>query len=218
MSHPQSKRAKAAKRRRATERRQRAAEGHSGRAERRAASEERRDRGRARKTRRTRIRTSAAAVIIVTMLGGLAYLVFNDVRPGPEVDAVERPSYRGRGHVIGASFASSTPTSGAHDSRVPTCRVYANPLEPALAVHALEHGVVVLWYDASRPELALDLANIANEWTSHVIVSPSTDLSEPVVATAWRRQKSYTEIVPELSEFVATYRNRGPEKVTCDQA
>ena len=84
-------------------------------------------------------------------------------------------------------------------------------------MHALEHGAVVLWYDAARPDLALALAMIANEWSSHVIVSPSLDLREPVVATAWERQKSYTEVVPEVSEFVETYRKRGPERLSCDQ-
>ena len=37
-----------------------------------------------------------------------------------------------------------------------------------------------------------------------------------IVARAWNRLKTYDDVEPELSEFVATYRNRGPEKVNCD--
>ncbi|MFT7648750.1 MAG: hypothetical protein ACI8Y4_003502 [Candidatus Poriferisodalaceae bacterium] len=152
------------------------------------------------------------------LLGATWYLVWREVRPGPELAAVQRPSFEGRGHVSGASYASSTPTSGAHDSRAPSCGVYATPLQPSLAVHALEHGTVVLWCDAAQPELAGALADVANEFSSHVIVSPSLGLDQPVVATAWNRLKAYPDAVAEVQEFVETYRRRGPENVTCDQA
>ncbi len=153
----------------------------------------------------------------VLLVGALGYLLWNELRPGPELAGVERPSYDGRGHRSGVSYASSTPTSGAHDSRSPSCGIYPTPLAPSQAVHALEHGVVVLWYDPSRPELLGDLADVANGWGSHVIVSPSDGLGAPVVATAWNRLKAYPDVVTEVEEFVETYRRRGPENVSCDQ-
>ena len=76
----------------------------------------------------------------------------------------------------------------------------------------------MLWYDAARPELAEDLAQIADGWDSHVIVSPHVGLGEPVVATAWNRLKAYPDVVPEVEEFVDTYRRRGPENVDCNRA
>ena len=216
--HPQSKRAKAAKRQRAEQRRERTADDQAERARRQSASEERRDGVRVKRRRRARAWTVAVWATVLFVVGGVGYALWNQSRPGPELAGVERPSYEGRGHITGATYASSTPTSGAHDSRSPACVVYPTPLDPALAVHALEHGAVVLWYDAANPELAGDLAVIARGWDSHVIVSPAPGLADPVVATAWNRRKAYPGVVAEVEEFVDTYRKRGPEDVDCDQA
>lgn len=86
-----------------------------------------------------------------------------------------------------------------------------------LAVHALEHGAVVLWH---RPDLpAEDLARleeIVARWESHVILSPNPGIDDDVVATAWNRRKAYTAADPELDRFIETYRRRGPESVDCD--
>ena len=144
-------------------------------------------------------------------------VIWNELQPGPELADVEKLRDDGRGHVVGASYSSDTPTSGAHDSRAPRCGVYSTPLEPSLAVHALEHGAVVLWYQIDSPELAVDLAEVADEWDSHVIITSSTTLDEPIVATAWNRRKTYTEVTTDLADFIDTYRRRGPEQVSCDQ-
>lgn len=154
---------------------------------------------------------ATAGIIVV---GGL-FLVF---RPGPEVEGAERPPNDGRGHVANATFSSSTPTSGPHSSRAPSCGTYRDPLELDLAVHALEHGVVVLWHDAERPELAPELQAATSDWASHVIISPNDDLDSPVVATAWNRRMEFAEVSDVVTEFVDVYRNRGPERVGCDIA
>jgi len=137
-------------------------------------------------------------------------------RPDPELEGVSRPRSLGGGHVAAASYDTPTPTSGAHDASAPGCATYREPLEPALAVHALEHGAVVLWYDADRPELADELDAVTEEWDSHVIVSANTGLDAPIVAAAWNRLKSYEPGDPEINDFVRTYRRRGPESVSCD--
>ncbi len=218
MSHPQSKRAKVEKRRRATERRQDTADDRLARAERQASTEEHQKQSQLRKRRRGRGQRIAGSALAVLLVGGIGFLVWNELRPGPELAGVERPPYEGRGHVSGASYSASAPTSGAHDIRAPSCGIYPTPLDPSLAVHALEHGTVVLWYDAARPELGADLAEIADNWDSHVIVSPGVDLDDPIVATAWDRLKGYDTVVDEIDEFIDTYRRRGPEDVACDIA
>jgi len=215
MPHPNSKRAKLDKQRRAAERRKGAAD-RQGRAERHAATEERLDRTRSRKRRNSRVWNLALGATAVLLIGGVGYLIWDEVRPGPELIGVERPNNDGRGHRSGATYVSATPTSGAHSSRAPACGVYQTSVEPSLAVHALEHGVVVIWYDPARPELGGDLAVIANEWDSHVIVSPRAGLDSAIVATAWNRLKSYDTADPEIDEFIDTYRRRGPENVPCN--
>ena len=217
MPHPGSKRAKAAKQQRATKRRQQSAEDHRSRAERQAATDEHRRVTRARKRRRTRATNAAVLAAVALVVGGIGFALWIGLRPGPELAGVERPPDQGRGHISGASFSSSTPTSGPHDRRSPSCRVYSTPLDRSLAVHALEHGAVVLWYDSALPDLSEELASVASGWSSHVIVSPSVGLSEPIVATAWNRLQGYPGVGSEVEEFVETYRRRGPENVSCDQ-
>ena len=216
MPHPQSKRAKAAKRQRAAERKKQTADESQARVERHAETEERRQAVRTRRQRKARRSNIVAWVAAVVIVGGVGALLWNEFRPGPELAGVERPPYDGRGHVPSPTYSSEAPTSGAHAGQSPQCGIYTTPLLPSLAVHGLEHGAVVLWYDAARPDLAAGLAEIANNWDSHVIVSPSARLDSPIVATAWQRSKAYQDVVPEVDEFVATYRQRGPEDVACD--
>jgi len=153
-------------------------------------------------------------VLVVALFG---YALWSEVRPATELAGVEHPADDGGGHRSGMTYASSTPTSGAHIAQSPLCRTYPTPLDLSLAVHALEHGVVVLWYDVARPELADALMEVADRWDSHVIVSPSAGLDDPVVATAWNRLKAYPGVVPEVGDFIDAYRNRGPETVDCDR-
>jgi len=140
-------------------------------------------------------------------------------RPGDEVEGVEKPPNRGRDHVTPGepiSYDSPTPTSGPHWSQAPRCGTFTQPLDLELAVHALEHGAVILWYQPDFPEDDLDaLRDIARRWDSHVIVSPNEGIDGPVVATAWRRLKAYDGPGEDVAEFVDTYRRRGPESVDC---
>ena len=85
-------------------------------------------------------------------------------------------------------------------------------------MHALEHGTVVLWYDINNPDLGSALAALMTNWDSHVIVSPSSELDAPIVATAWNRRMQFSEVSADVDAFIDTYRYRGPENVPCDIA
>ena len=156
----------------------------------------------------------ALGLVAFAVVVGGGWLAF---RPDPELAGVSRPSNRGGGHVAAATYDSPTPTSGPHEARAPRCGTYRDPLDPALAVHGLEHGAVVLWYDAERPDLADQLGGATEEWDSHVIISASDEIDQPIVATAWGRLKAYDASDPEITEFVRTYRQRGPERQPCDR-
>lgn len=212
--HPQSKKAKAAKAKRAqartTQDPDKAASKQEARLERQIVQRRHQER----KARLRRIRNIALGVVAVGVVAGGGWLAF---RPDPELAGVIRPSNRGGGHVAAATFDSPTPTSGPHDARAPRCGTYREPLDPALAVHGLEHGAVVLWYDAARPELADELEDATEEWDTHVIISANGNVDRPVVATAWGRMKAYDAVDPEINEFVRTYRQRGPERQPCDR-
>lgn len=175
------------------------------------------DTGGARQRRRQRMRRRTQ-LVSAGVIGAVALLAFFLLRPGPELPGVERPDNEGRGHVAGATYGSAAPTSGQHNSAAPRCGVYSSPLAADLAVHALEHGTVVFWYDPARPELASELAGIVDQFDSHVIVSPNIGLASPVVATAWNRRLALDSVGEEALSFASTYRRRGPERIPCDIA
>jgi hypothetical protein len=213
MPHPQSRRAKERKAKRAKTRAHADVQAEERKRQERAERQEQQHRQQARRRRVGRTRNAVAGGLVVA---GLAYGLWLLVRPDPELAGVTRPPYAGQGHVQGATYDSATPTSGPHDPRSPRCGIYREALDPALAVHGLEHGAVVLWYDASRPELVETLAEATRAFDSHVIIAPNARLDAPVVATAWNRLKAYEPDDAEITEFVDTYRQRGPEREPCD--
>lgn len=169
---------------------------------------------RRRAARRRRVRTVTLGVLVIAAVGIGGFFV---LRPDPEVPGVARPPNEGRGHVASPTFASATPTSGAHLAQAPRCTSYTQPLEPGLAVHALEHGAVVIWYDiAQADDVRPRLEDLADEWDSHVVLTPSGRLDAPIVATAWNRLAKYDEPGSDLRGFIDTYRRRGPERQPCE--
>ena len=160
-----------------------------------------------------RRRTRLLGVGVFVVVGFFVWLL---VRPGPELEGVERPSNDGRGHIAGATYIDAAPTSGRHRSSAPACGVYPTPLDLDLAVHALEHGSVVFWYDRDSPELVEGLTEVLAQFDSHVIVSPNEGLTAPIVATAWNRRLELDDVNEDAFAFASTYRRRGPERVPCD--
>ncbi len=200
MAHPNSKKAKRAKAKRKA--RQAAPGDAEQRQEELTARTERQERVAGRKAamaRKAKIKSLAIKVgFVVFVVGGTALVILSR----PEVDGVEKLGNDGRGHVANATYETSTPTSGAHRAQSPRCGVYTVPLELDLAVHSLEHGTVILWYDQEQPELAAELAAATRQWDSHVIISPSAELDSPIVATAWRRRMSFDAVTEVVTEFV----------------
>lgn len=164
--------------------------------------------------RNRRIRGAVYAALGILAVGALLFVV---LKPDAEIEGVERPLNGGRDHVTQASFATATPTSGSHSATSPGCGVFTQALPLENAVHALEHGSVVIWYkpDISDTERQR-LTGIVDRWDSHVIVSPNPGLTDPIVATAWNRLMRFDTVGDDLVEFVDVYRERGPEKVSCD--
>lgn len=169
---------------------------------------------RRRDARRRRARTVGLVALVG---GGLVAGVVMLLQPDPEVPGVERPRALGGGHVANATYASPTPTSGPHPAQAPSCGATSSPLDPGLAVHALEHGAVVVYYRAADAASVRDpLEALADEFSSHVIVAPHESLDDPIVATAWNRLQRFDAVGGDVREFIDVYRRRGPERVDCD--
>lgn len=170
---------------------------------------------RARRQRRQRlVRIAALIAAAASVAGGLAYLLW----PDPELPGVERTSNRGRNHVPSPRTDDAAPTSGPHSSSAPRCGAYAQALPPVDSIHALEHGAVVVWYrpDVEREQILTLRDQLLDNFDSHWLLSPNSEISDPVVATAWTRRKSFTGPGEDVIEFVRTYRRRGPERESCD--
>lgn len=217
MPHPNSKRAKAAKQKRAAHRRERIAMNEPTTAAGPRRTDER-DVALRRARRNAWVRTLGRRVAIVGIVGLIATGLWFGLRPDPELSGAVRVADDGGGHVADATYASASPTSGAHEGTAPSCGLYSSQLEAPLAVHALEHGAVVIWYDAERPELGTKLSELVDGYPSHVIVSPNNRLETPVIATAWNRLKSFSGAEPEVRDFIDAYRFRGPEREPCERS
>ncbi len=166
--------------------------------------------------RRTRIGLSVlAAVAVVGAIG----IVIVDKAVADELPGVSQQAYEGRDHVESGqtvAYVTATPTSGTHAASSPRCGIYSQQMPAEFAVHSLEHGAVVIWYQPSlATEEISDLEAIVNRFDDRVILSPNAGLTEPVVATGWNRLKAYDGADPELEQFIETYRNRGPESFSC---
>jgi hypothetical protein len=168
--------------------------------------------------RKRQIRTGLAVAVGVVVVAAAGVALYPRFVP-QELEGVTAPRNEGRSHVASGetvAYTTATPTSGPHTPGSPRCGILRQQLTPELAVHALEHGSVVIWY---QPELAGDevggLRAIVNRFDDRVILSPNGQLDQPIVATAWNRLKAYETSDPEIEEFIDTYRGRGPENVRC---
>ncbi len=168
--------------------------------------------------RKRRIKTGAAVLVGVSAIGLLGFSIYRKAVP-PELPGVAQESNQGRTHVVNdrsVAYSSATPTSGSHSGSSPRCGIYNQEMPPEFAVHALEHGTVVIWYQPTIPGDELSaIRRTVTGFDSDVILSPNSQLSDPVVATSWARLKAYDGADPEIEQFIATYRNRGPEAFRC---
>ena len=82
-------------------------------------------------------------------------------------------------------------------------------------VHALEHGLVAIWYRPDLPEADVaDLRVVQKERSEDVLLRPRASLEAPVAVTAWHRRLACEQAEPQsLAWFVDAYAGKGPENV-----
>ena len=126
--------------------------------------------------RKHRIRVGLSVLAAVVVVGAIGFVIVDkatlDERPG-----VSKQAYEGRDHVESGqtvAYATATPTSGTHAASSPQCGIYSQQMPAEFAVHSLEHGAVVIWY---QPSLATEeisgLEAIVNRFDDRVILSPT---------------------------------------------
>ena len=175
----------------------------------------------ARRRRELRFRVLVALVVLL-VVGGLAFRTVQGRRASERrVAAVTEGSCRfdrksdpgGRTHVATPRFAVNPPTGGAHLASAVTPRSYQEPPEDGSLVHALEHGDIVIWYRPDiSPESTAVLERIADRYSDDVLLVPRAQLPTPIAASGWHRRIQCQEAEERsLSRFVTQYRNASPE-------
>lgn len=109
------------------------------------------------------------------------------------------------------SYPLNPPAGGDHAPTWTNCGIYTTPVEPARAVHSLEHGAVWLTYrpDISEDQLA-ELTSLASG-QDYLLLSPVTDQAAPVTITAWGKQLTVVNSNDgRLAEFISKY-SQGPQ-------
>jgi hypothetical protein len=110
----------------------------------------------------------------------------------------------------GIRYNSTPPTSGPHSGVTITAGIYDSPVRNALAVHALEHGHVIISYapDTSPSDVAA-LRRIAKRYPVDVLLLPYPGLSEPIALTAWGRIDTLPALdEPRIDRFIEALRGR----------
>ncbi len=170
-----------------------------------------------------------AAIAVVIVVGGgwwwnknqmVESQFFDHVSQGDgTLDRVERHADHGTsGHLApgeGVNYGTATPTSGRHDSRWVNPGAYESAQLPAMLVHSLEHGMVVIYYD----RLEADATATLEDWSglyagpfSGIVVTRRAGLGEKVILTAWRKSLSQERFdAAAAAVFIDAYRGRGPE-------
>jgi hypothetical protein len=137
---------------------------------------------------------------------------------GPQLSRVETEPDRGNAHVAtGTPVAESEPfpLSGPHWPQPTPSGFYKEPQPKGKLIHALEHGQVVVYYDAPGFKALSVLKRWSEQFSgpwSGLIAVPHKGLGDDLVVTAWRHRLRLPELdEAALAAFIDAYSGRGPE-------
>jgi hypothetical protein len=154
----------------------------------------------------------ALVALLILLASGAA--LAEEGPPGTEIHpAAEEP-----GHLppdVEHDYGTPFPTSGPHSIRGTQPNFYWQPQPPTELVHALEHGHVVIYYDAPGEEVLGQLLALTHEHAgekSALVVVPSPGIGEEIVLTAWERRLMLSEYDPaKARDFIAAFLGRHSE-------
>ena len=107
-----------------------------------------------RRQQRNKLLVRAAIVLVALGAAALGYRFFQQRHL---LDTVTTASYPAGQHVAGRlTWKESPPVGGAHNLAWQNCGVYSEPIHNEHAVHSLEHGATIVWYDPSAPADRID--------------------------------------------------------------
>lgn len=136
----------------------------------------------------------------------------------PALTRVENHPSEGRTHVPAGSqisYGTNPPTSGPHFIHWVNPGFYETSKGRSNLVHSLEHGMIVIYYDAPGAEILERLRSWVGLFTgpwSGIVAVRKAGLGEKLILTAWRRILRLDRFeAASAAAFIDAYRGRGPE-------
>ncbi len=133
---------------------------------------------------------------------------------------IERPALQEAAHIEQGAphepYSSDPPSSGPHYATPADAGFYPSALPVETVIHNMEHGQVVIWYQADLPAPDLDLIEkiTREEPLATAAVPHGLDPSYQVALTAWGALQFCEGISEEaIALFRAEFQGRGPEQV-----
>lgn len=160
---------------------------------------------------------AAGAIIVLLLVGGVAWAVWRANQPVPG----QAMPIQSRDHIqVGQShpaYNSDPPTSGWHYDEPAKAGFYETPLLDEQLIHNLEHGHVVISYDCSKLDdcttVKAELQSLVGRFQRWKIVAvPRQNADAAIALTAWGRidkLDGYDE--SRITAFIRYWRDRGPE-------
>ncbi|MFI5496819.1 DUF3105 domain-containing protein [Actinoplanes sp. NPDC051859] len=133
--------------------------------------------------------------------------------PGREIPVMDSP-HIAESQIAAVRYNSVPPTSGPHFSFTVAPGIYPDPVPDGLAVHALEHGHIVIRYgDGTSPQAVDRLRRLSKQYGRDVVLAPYPSMGSVVALTAWGRLAEVPADLDdarerEIVDFVEGLRNR----------
>ncbi|MEE8519174.1 MAG: DUF3105 domain-containing protein [Dehalococcoidia bacterium] len=110
------------------------------------------------------------------------------------------------------------PSGGNHLPNRSAYGFLGGPVTPEAAVHNMEHGAIVIWYEPNDPEVAGQVNQLVRQLGGSCIVAGEfLAMDTPVSVTAWGHVLPLDVFdAAQIREFADAYRgNTGPEAGIC---
>ena len=174
-----------------------------------------------------RLSGTAMAIIgtgVLVVVGLSAILVLSLLAPGASEVVGEQQAFDGDEHITagtrGSGYSSNPAASGQHWGNPLNWGVYPDPIPQEPAIHNLEHGGIVIWYQAGEvsAEQIAQLETYTRQWNASerfkVLVAPwaGDDFGHPIAAVAWRWLLYQDDVdTALLDQFIDQHYGDSPE-------
>ncbi|MEU3207576.1 DUF3105 domain-containing protein [Streptomyces cyaneofuscatus] len=189
---------------------------------RRAKLEEARRKERARERRGRLITIGASVAVVLALVAGGGYLVFQANEKEKEEEQAKASPVTGerswddlgREHVANkVDYPMNPPVGGDHNQVWMNCNadVYTAEIPKENAVHSLEHGAVWVTYNDKAPEADVKALTDKVKSTPYSFISPVKDQKEPLMLSAWGKQVAVDDASDSrVGQFFSKY-VQGPQ-------